>query len=446
MPILFLVSGSTWTVPADFDPDNNLFEVIGAGGNGGGSGAGNGTGWCGGGGGAYTKIANLALDPFSILDIHIAAAGSQLDTTLKNGLGAIVLSGAPGMNADQFNAGTGGDNSLCIPSGPANFGGDGGVSDVGTGGGGGGGAAGPLGPGNSGGSPSNPPSHATGAGGGGSNGGSSTPGDDGSSAAGGFGGEGTAGTGSGVGATASTDAVVGTSGAGGGGGFSAGHSLGAAGGTDTSWDVSHGASGGGGGGGTDALGVNVSGGNGGTYGGGGGGAGTVTGSGNVAGGIGGQGIIVVTYRSTDHPSLESKLRTAAMAFPALVALLTNSPSIPLFPDFRWYDTTFLQGSVFPAVVVQLVSGGQVYSNYQRLSTSFNRVQFMIWDVDAERARRVEQALYRFLDQFNPAGLDSNLTNYPNTVLMTMQKQFPQSEPPKFMRLNDVSIFDDQAVG
>ncbi len=145
-------------------------------------------------------------------------------------------------------------------------------------------------------------------------------------------------------------------------------------------------------------------------------------------------------------SLEAKIREAALNFMPLAMLLTNTPSIPRFPDFRWYDTTVLQGTAFPCMVVQLVSGGQNYSNYQRLSTSFNRVQFMIWDIDAERAREVEQALYSFLDQFNPAGLNPNLTNYPNSVVLTQQKQFPQSEPPKFMRHNDAQIFDNSAVG
>lgn len=144
-------------------------------------------------------------------------------------------------------------------------------------------------------------------------------------------------------------------------------------------------------------------------------------------------------------TLEAKIRVAAMSFAPLVALLSNSPSIPLFPDFRWYDTTMLQGSAFPAMVVQLVSGGQNYTFNTRLSTSYNRVQFMIWDIDAERARQVEQALYQFMDVFNPAGLRSDLTGAPNFVVLTQQKQFPQSEPPKFMRHNDVQIFDNSQV-
>jgi hypothetical protein len=436
MPIIFLVSGSTWNVPVDFDPAHNLFEVIGAGGNGGGSG--NGSGWGGGGGGAYTRLANLALTPCSTVQIQIAAGGSQLPTTLKNSLGAIVLSGAPGMNGSQFGFGAGGDNSLCIPSGPANFGGDGGIADVGTGGGGGGGAAGPIGSGNGGGSPSDPPSHGTGGGGGGSNGGSSTPGDDGSTLAGGFGGQGTTGTGSGAGATASADAAPGTLGAGGGGGFSAGHSLGAAGGTDTSWDPSHGASGGGGGGGTDALGANVSGGKGGTYGGGGGGAGTVTGSGNVAGGIGGQGLIVVTYTSTAKANLSDKIISGIFGYSCLANLLgkrlDGQPAV--------YRNRLQQGSAFPAIVFQLISKGENYTFNSRLSTSYNRVQFTIWAMDPDTAENIEDIFFNFLDGFNPAGVRADLQAAANFVTLTRDGMYTETEPPQYWRTNDVMIFDN----
>jgi hypothetical protein len=144
-------------------------------------------------------------------------------------------------------------------------------------------------------------------------------------------------------------------------------------------------------------------------------------------------------------SLEVKLRTAALAYPDLVALLTNVPSVPQFPDFRWYSIQLLQGTKFPAVVVQLVSGGQSYSNYQRLSTSFNRVQFTIWDTDSDRGRQVEQVLYSFLDVFNPAGLRSDLTGAPNFVILTRAGMYPTPNPPQFWRTNDAMIFDNTAV-
>lgn len=144
-------------------------------------------------------------------------------------------------------------------------------------------------------------------------------------------------------------------------------------------------------------------------------------------------------------TLEAKLRLAALAYPDLTALLTNVPSITNFPDFRWYDVQLLQGTRFPAIVVQLISGGQSYSNYQRLSTSFSRMQFTIWDTDAQRGRQVEEILFQFLDQFNPAGMRANLTNYPNTVVLTRQGMYPQPQPPQYWRTSDVQIFDNSAV-
>ncbi len=145
-------------------------------------------------------------------------------------------------------------------------------------------------------------------------------------------------------------------------------------------------------------------------------------------------------------SLEVKLRTAALAYADLVALLTNVPTVPNFPDFRWYNIQLLQGTKFPAVVVQLISGGQSYTLNSRLSTSFNRVQFTIWDTDSERGRQVEQVLYAFLDGFNPAGVRPDLQAAPNFVVLTRAGMYPQTQPPQFWRTNDVQIFDNSAVG
>ncbi len=144
-------------------------------------------------------------------------------------------------------------------------------------------------------------------------------------------------------------------------------------------------------------------------------------------------------------TLEAKLRTAALAYPDLVALLTNVPSIPRFPDFRWYDVQLLQGTAFPAMVVQLISGGQTYTLNSRLSTSFNRMQFTIWDTNAERARQLESVLYAFLDGFNPAGVRADLQAAPNFVVLTRQGMYPQTQPPQYWRTNDVQIFDNTQV-
>src|ERR1035441_4898051 len=57
MTRVFLISGTSWTVPSDWNSANNSIETIGAGGLGGKDGRG------GGGGGAYSKITNLSLTP-----------------------------------------------------------------------------------------------------------------------------------------------------------------------------------------------------------------------------------------------------------------------------------------------------------------------------------------------------------------------------------------------
>lgn len=143
-------------------------------------------------------------------------------------------------------------------------------------------------------------------------------------------------------------------------------------------------------------------------------------------------------------SLEVKLRTSALAYPDLATLLTNSPAIPRFPDFRWYDTQLLQGTVFPAIVVQLIAGSQMYGFARRLSTGFSRMQFTVWDTDPERARTIEATLYAFLDQFSAYGLPG-LSQYSNNVVLTRQGMYPQSQPPQFWRINDVNIFENTAV-
>jgi hypothetical protein len=77
---IFLTSGTTWTVPADWVNSNNTIEVIGGGGGGGGAfqqSTGNGgEGGGGGGGGGYSKAVNVTLVPNSTVTIAIGGAGS----------------------------------------------------------------------------------------------------------------------------------------------------------------------------------------------------------------------------------------------------------------------------------------------------------------------------------------------------------------------------------
>ena len=232
----FLTSGTTFSVPADWNDNNNSIQCIGAGGGGLTR-----SGAPGGGGGAYCRTTNVTLTPSGSVQIQIGAggaAGASGTASWFNGTSSTSAScgAAGGAGAAGNTGGPGGTTGNSI--GGATFAGGSGGSTGGTGSAsaGGGGAAGPNGLGVNG--VSAP---------------STTPG------AGGAGDAGMGGTGGAVG--------------------------GSAGGNGTEFQVSPAfGSGGGGGSGT----ASVNGGQGGNYGGGGGGAGH-------GGGAGGPGLCIVTY-------------------------------------------------------------------------------------------------------------------------------------------------------
>jgi hypothetical protein len=137
-------------------------------------------------------------------------------------------------------------------------------------------------------------------------------------------------------------------------------------------------------------------------------------------------------------SLEVKLRTAASVYGPLTALLGTSP-------FRWYDTQLLQGTTFPAVVVQLISNAPTYALPGALTASFARVQLTVWDTDAERARAVEAAIAAFLAATNFGPYSSPVTVFANYILNTRQSLYPQTQPPQFQRILDCKIFNDDTT-
>lgn len=291
---IILTTGSTWTVPADWDSTDNKIECIG-GAQGGGFGGGD-----GGGGGAYTFRSNLTLTPGAVIPIVIGQGGAGRTVT---GFGTAF--GNPG-TATIFNTGDtlqiaadfGGNDGLsrggrvaaCIPAAVARAGGGGGTNDLFQAGGGGGGAAGPHGAGADG-------------GGGWTNSGSGGGGADGggiglrplTGANGAQGGTSSGGTPGGVGGTSSfTGGGAGANGSGGGGGYF-GIGNGGVGSPAPIWADALGViygpgSGGGSAGRQISSGV---GGGGGRFGGG-GGAGEPSGA-------GGQGVIVITYPSDVPP-------------------------------------------------------------------------------------------------------------------------------------------------
>jgi hypothetical protein len=253
--VIFLTSGTSWTVPGDFNAANNSIQGIGGGGGGAASrisipiGGGGG----GGGGGEYRKITNFSPGGSTVAYVvgqggaggsgsEGAAGADGTDTTFNvTSLVAKKGTGAPGASGGA--GGTGGTGAA------ANFnGGAGGAGSSGggnRGGGGGGGAGGTTGVGGAG------ASSVSGTGGAGGAGGTASGGAAGS-AGGGNGGAGTVFTSAPGGATA---------GAGGGGGGGTNLQIGGAGGVD-----------GGGGAGAGADGVSF-----------------------TSGGNGRQGLIVITY-------------------------------------------------------------------------------------------------------------------------------------------------------
>lgn len=256
----FLTSGTSWTVPSDWNSSNNTIEVIGGGGDGV-IGSGN-NGGGGGGGGAYSKSVNVSLTAGA--SVTYAVGGIAGDTYFCNSTsncasiaGTAVVAGAKGgATASAGTGGAGGAAASGVASGTGSIKNSGGTGANGVGtfcnaGGGGGGAAGSTGNGN---------------------GGSGTSGGSGDAGAGGAGG--------------------------------AGGNPPSAGSPGTEWDASHGSGGGGGG---HVLGCG-GGANGGLYGAGGGGGSIGT------PGSGQQGIIVVAY-ATPASTAPSYKALSALNFP-----------------------------------------------------------------------------------------------------------------------------------
>ena len=334
---IYLTSGTSWTVPANWNSANNAIEVIGGGAGGvfyatlGGG---------GGGGGGYSKISNLALSAGATVTYQVGAAGAGSSSGTGNAGGDTYFNGT-GITCSA--------QSVCAKGGGApsnNTNGAGGAAGSGIGtttysggaggigrsnnnsGGGGGGGAGPNGTGGAGGAGSG---SADGAGGGGGGNGGGSAGVDASGATPGTGGNNFAGTGGGTaGGSAGGD---GTNGGGGGGGGPGGGGVnaGGAGSAGTDWDFTHGSGGGGGGGAVHNSSTGAAaGGSAGNYGGGGGGA-TSRISGSASGGTGAQGIIHISYTPSSGSSgiYWSSNSSAAETTDAnsLTAFLTNGFSL-----------------------------------------------------------------------------------------------------------------------
>jgi hypothetical protein len=303
--VYLLETGSTWTVPSDFNPSNNQIYLYGGGGGGGGSHGTVSTGGGGGGGGGFTLATNYGLYSPASASYTVGAGGtgglqnngSSGGTTFFSSLYANGGGGGQGLNGSgTTNLGGTGGVGLTYNGGKGGQAGPVGATNVGGGGtGAGGGSGGIYGNGGNGGAaPSG--SYRGGGGGGGSGGG--TNGGNGTATLGGAGGNNFQGQGGGTGGN-STAVTSGVSGAlGGGGGGSGGSSsgidmIGALGSYGIDLFGSLGGGGGAGGGYTTAT--NSNGVTGYGYGSGGGGGGYDGGAGVGRGGKGGNGVIIIYY-------------------------------------------------------------------------------------------------------------------------------------------------------
>ncbi len=303
---IFLTSGTSWTVPADWNSSNNKIEVIGGGGSGGGSGYGSGypTGGGAGGAGGYASTSNVSLTPSSNIYFQVGSGGSAVSSTANGlagtdtylcstssncGVGSSVVGvhgGAGGTWGSSGGGGGGAGGTVVIGTGSK--GGNGGNGSTSGGTGGGGGAAGPSGAGNNG----------------------------------------------AVGVAGSGDAGFGGTG---------GAYNGSSGTAGTEFDSTHGSGGGGG------AGNGSSGGTGGNYGAGGGGAGYGSGT---ASGSGRGGLIVITYTPATGASYIAYLFKAVPGFSKFGSYTgngsTDGPFVnigfkPRFVMIKRTDTSSING-------------------------------------------------------------------------------------------------------
>jgi hypothetical protein len=193
-----LTSGTSFTIPADWNNSSNTIHLIGGGG-GGGTGSISGStrfGGGGGGGGGYRVVNNFSTTPGTNITYAIGTGGSPStngsNTTWNSGANIAgggsrgLLSGGGAGGTGTFAGGAGGNGNSSS------------ALNVGVGGAGGGGAGGPNGIGGAGGRGFASTTQANVAGGGGGGNGGGSAGADGASSSGGTGGNNSSGVGGGI--------------------------------------------------------------------------------------------------------------------------------------------------------------------------------------------------------------------------------------------------------
>lgn len=138
-------------------------------------------------------------------------------------------------------------------------------------------------------------------------------------------------------------------------------------------------------------------------------------------------------------SLLVKILNAASIYAPLTTLLGTSP-------FRCYDLQLVQGSAFPATVIQQVSGPQVYTFAGRLSTLTARMQLTVFGAPpgGENARAVIAAWVSFFDQFNADGITGRVLS-PNQCLSPVEMGIAETAPETYQIRMDVMIFNNSTI-
>lgn len=144
-------------------------------------------------------------------------------------------------------------------------------------------------------------------------------------------------------------------------------------------------------------------------------------------------------------SLQQRMLTSASAYAPLQALLGTPPG----EVFRWYFDILEQGSAFPAVVVQQISGSKTYSATARLKTGYSRYQFTIWGgqfaAGSQARDDVAAALVSFMDQWAGGTGITGLSLYPNENVLDRKALYVQKDTPVYQRLMDFRIFSDDSI-
>jgi hypothetical protein len=146
---------------------------------------------------------------------------------------------------------------------------------------------------------------------------------------------------------------------------------------------------------------------------------------------------------TPYTSLKAMIYAAARQDAGLQALLLGGSP----PIFNFWDTQLAQGSLFPAVVVNLVSNPRDYATTGRLPTSWARVQFTVYGTgnDSKNADLVVAALIAFLDTFNAATGSPGAIANPTYVLGDRDGGIAITQPMTYQRFVDARIFWNPAA-